>query len=72
MKCKIVFVLVLLSLSLFSCRRLDRDNDHNNQQNAEEWDPRNVSRDEGVSYVSSIAIDNKGNRCKRQSTRCME
>ena len=61
MKRKIVFVLVLLSLPLFSCRRLDRDNDHNDQQNAEEWDPRNVSRSPGLSYAPSIAIDNEGN-----------
>jgi len=61
MKRKIVFVLVLLPLPIFSCRRLDRDNDHNNQQNAEEWDPRNVSRSPGLSYAPSIAIDNEGN-----------
>lgn len=60
MKCKIVLVLVLLSLSLFSCRKLDMDNAHNNSQR-EEWDPRNVSRSPGLSYAPSIAIDNEGN-----------
>jgi len=58
---KIVFVLVLSFLSILNCRRFDRDNGDNNNQQQEEWDPRNVSRDEGDSYVSSIAIDNEGN-----------
>ena len=60
MKCKIVLVLVLLFLSLFSCRKLDMDSDRNNSQQ-EEWDPRNVSRSPGLSYAPSIAIDNEGN-----------
>ena len=60
MKCKIVLVLVLLFLPIFSCRKLDMDSDRNNSQQ-EEWDPKNVSGSPGLSYAPSIAIDNEGN-----------
>jgi len=61
MRCKIVFVLVLSFLSILGCRRPDRDNGDNNNQQQEEWDPRNVSRSPGLSYAPSIAVDNEGN-----------
>jgi len=54
----VVLIVMLLLLSL-NCRKVDRDI-NNNQQNAEEWDPRNVSRSPGLSYAPSIAIDNEG------------
>ena len=57
---KIVFVLVLSFLSILNCRRFDRDNGDNNNQQQEEWDPRNISRNEGGSYVFSIVVDNEG------------
>ena len=59
MKCKIVLVLVLLFLSLFSCRKLDMDNARNNSQQ-EEWDPRNVSRNYTQSFAPHIAVADDG------------